>query len=71
MILVQMRSESVRRPGSTSCMFEDDIRHVVYDDDWEVAEATLNTVTKICKMAEGIQTMEMGCCRPESLGPRR
>ena len=36
-------------------LVEDEIRHV-YEDDWDVAEATLNTVTKIRKMAEGIQT---------------
>lgn len=34
---------------------EDEIGHI-YDDDWEIAEATLDTITKIRKMAEGIQT---------------
>ena len=34
---------------------EDEIRHI-YDDDPEVVEATLSTITKIRKMAEGMQT---------------
>ena len=36
-------------------LVEDEIRHV-YEDDSDVVEATLSTITKIRKMAEGIQT---------------